>query len=172
MNPELKSIFARRSIRRYTDKPLPDAIVNDLLEAAMAAPSACAKDPWHFIIVRDTTVLNRIADGLPNGRMLREAQVGVVVCGDLARAHGGLLSYMLQDCSAAIENILLAADMLGVGACWLGVHPREERIKHLADLFRLPKSVLPVSVVSLGWPADNAEARTRYRADAVHAETW
>jgi len=172
MNPELNPIFARRSIRSYTRKPVSDETLHDLLEAAMAAPSACAKDPWHFITVRDRDMLNRMADGLPNGQMLREAQIGVVVCGDLDRAHEGLLSYMLQDCSAAIENLLLAASTLGLGACWLGVHPREDRVAHLSTLLTLPASVLPVSVISLGYPADPPEPRTRYRDEAVHAEVW
>ena len=167
MNPVLQPIFARRSVRKYTDQAVDDALVYDLLEAAMAAPSAVKKDPWIFHVVRDRRRLNAMADALPNGQMLRHAPVGILVVGDLQRAHGGELSYLLQDCSAAIENLLLAASMLGLGACWLGVHPREERIRAMRELFGLPETEVPVSAISIGWPAEHLPARTRYRDDAV-----
>lgn len=172
MNPKLSSIYARRSIRRFTGQSVEDAAIDDLLGAAMAAPSAVARDPWHFVVVRDAGMRNRMADALPNGQMLRHAPVGILVCGDLARAHGGELSYLLQDCSAAVENFLLAASMLGLGACWLGVHPRPERIATMRDLFRLPDPILPVAVIAVGVPAEEKEPRTRFRAEAVHRERW
>ena len=128
MNPRLNDLFARRSVRVYRQQDVADDLVRDLLEAAMAAPSAVAKDPWAFVVVRNRDMLAKIAAGLPNGTMLRDAALGIVVCGDLQRAHDRQLSYLLQDCSAAIENLLLAASALGLGACWLGVHPREERV--------------------------------------------
>src|SRR5210317_1386624 len=102
MHPLLQLIFSRRSVREYQTKPVDDAMVRDLLEAAMAAPSAVAKDPWEFIVVRQRAMLDRIAEGLPNGKMLSHAALGIVVCGDLNRAHDRQLSYLLQDCSAAI----------------------------------------------------------------------
>jgi nitroreductase len=172
MNPALSGIFSRRSIRKFAAGPVPDATIADVLEAAMAAPSAVAKDPWHFIVVRDPARLGQIADGLPHGQMLRQAAAGLVVCGDLDAAHDRLLSYLLQDCSAAIENALLAASMLGLGACWLGVHPREDRIAHLRKLFALPESIVPVAVLAMGPPAQKAEPRTRYSERAVHRERW
>ena len=138
----------------------------------MSAPSAVAKDPWAFVVVRDSAMRTRIADGLPNGKMLSDAALGIVVCGDLHRAHDGQLSYMLQDCSAAIENILLAASTLGLGACWLGVHPREERVTHVQSLLGIPGGTIPVAVIAIGWPDETHPPRTRFRQDAVHRETW
>ena len=138
----------------------------------MAAPSAVAKDPWDFVVVRNRSMLAKIAAGLPNGKMLADAAVGIVVCGDLRRAHDGQLSYLLQDCSASIENLLLAASTLGLGACWLGVHPREERVSHIRSLLNIPAGVIPVSAIAIGWPAESPEPRTRYREQAVHHETW
>jgi nitroreductase len=146
--------------------------VTDLLTAAMAAPSACGKDPWRFVVVRDRPMLAAIAAALPNGKMLAEAPVGIAVCGDLRAAHGGELSYLLQDCSAAIENLLLAVQVLGLGACWLGVHPRQPRIDALSKLLRLPEGVLPVSCIAIGWPAEEKPARTRFEPSHVHRETW
>jgi len=172
MNPKLAPIFARRSVRKYRDETIPDAAINDLLEAAMAAPSAVARDPWHFIVVTQRETLDRIAEILPHGKMLRHAPACIVVCGDLTRAHDGLESYMLQDCSAAVENLLLAASTLGLGGCWLGVHPRPDRIDGIRSLFDLPREIVPVASLSLGWPAEHPEPRTRYDGNAVHRETW
>lgn len=172
MNPKLKNIFARRSIREYRDEEVSDETIRDLLEAAMAAPSAVAKDPWHFIVVREKQMLSDIADGLPNGQMLRHAGVGIVVCGDISAAHDNQESYMIQDCSAAIQNLLLATDMLGLGACWLGVHPREERIAHIQSLFGLEDRIIPIAVISIGWPDATTTPRTRYKDEAVHHEKW
>jgi nitroreductase len=172
MNPSLGHLFSRRSVRKYAQKPVEKALIRDLLEAAMAAPSACAKDPWRFVVLQRREILDRLADGLPNGQMLRQAPLCVVVCGDEAAAHDRQESYLLQDCSAAIQNILLAADALGLGACWLGVHPRRERIQHVRALLNLPASIVPVSAISIGWPADRPPARTRFREDAIHWETW
>ena len=172
MNPKLEGIFARRSVRQYRPGEVDDATIRDLLEAAMAAPSAVAKDPWHFIVVRDRQMLGRITEGLPNGKMLVDAAAGIVVCGDVHQAHGQLEGYLVQDCSAAVENLLLAATALGLGGCWLGVYPRPERAEFLRTLFGLPANIVPVAVVSIGWPLAPAEPRTRYREEAVHMERW
>jgi nitroreductase len=162
MNEQLQFIYNRRSVRKYTGEPIPAALLRDLLSAAMSAPSAVCKDPWHFIVVQNRVKQHAIAEVLPNGKMLGDAAAGIVVCGDLDKAHGNELSYMLQDCSAAIENILLAANVLGLGACWLGVHPREDRVLHVKRLYDLPENIIPVSAIALGWPEQKPEPRTRY----------
>ena len=172
MNSKLDYVFARRSIREYQAEDVEESLVRDLLEAAMAAPSAVARDPWEFVVIRNRDMAAKIAEGLPHGKMIAKAPVGIVVCGDLNRTHDGQLSYMLQDCSAAIENLLLAAGTLGLGACWLGVHPREERITHIRSMLKLPQGVIPIAAIAIGWPAQSHEPRTRYREDAVHYETW
>ncbi|NLB56191.1 MAG: nitroreductase family protein [Lentisphaerae bacterium] len=172
MNRSLEMIFARRSIRAYRDEPIQDSTLHDILEAAMAAPSAVAKDPWHFIVIKDKKTLAAVSQGLPNGKMLATAGAGIIVCGDIDKAHDGSLSYMLQDCSAATMNILLSASALGLGGCWLGIHPREERIEHLRKLFGFPSNIIPVCAIALGVPAEEREPRTRYRDDAVHVDKW
>ena len=172
MNSKLDYIFARRSIRAYQAQDVDESLIHDLLEAAMAAPSAVAKDPWEFVVIRDRDILAKIAEGLPHGKMIAKAPVGIVVCGDLNRAHDEHLSYMLQDCSAAIENLLLAVTTLGLGACWLGVHPREERITHIRSVLKLPEGVIPIAAIAIGRPVKSPEPRTRYREDAVHYDTW
>lgn len=172
MNPALHPLFARRSIRQFTQEVIPEDLINDLLEAAMAAPSAVAKDPWHFIVLRSRASIDHLHACLPNGKMLAGANTALVVCGDINRAHDRELSFLLQDVSAAIENILLAASMLGLGACWLGIHPREERIAAVTRQFSLPEGIIPVAGIALGWPAEHKEARTRLNSELVHLEQW
>jgi nitroreductase len=165
-------IFGRRSIRLYSPEAVSDVAVQELLEAAMAAPSAAAKDPWRFVIVRNRQALAGIVAALPNGQMLAGAALGIVVCGELPAAHDQQLSYLLQDCSAAIENLLLAAHILGLGACWLGVHPREQRMSALTKILTLPPSVIPVACIAIGHPGEAKEPRTRFNRDYVNSEKW
>lgn len=170
LNHALDMIFTRRSVRRYQPRPVADEHLKNILQAAMAAPSACAKDPWQFHVLKNDALRRAAADLLPNGRFLAQAPSGMVVCGDLRRAQGGELSYLIQDCAAAIENLLLAANQLGLGACWLGVHPRTERVNALRQLLKQPDDVIPIAAIAIGWPAENPPRRSRYRADAIHWE--
>jgi nitroreductase len=165
-------IFERRSIRVYSPGGVSEENVHKLLAAAMAAPSAAAKNPWRFVVVRNRQTLSRIAAALPHGQMLASAALGIAVCGDLEAAHDGQLSYLLQDCSAAIENLLLGAHILGLGACWLGVHPRAERIKGVKEILSLPPSIIPVACISVGLPGESKEPRATYNPDSVHFEKW
>jgi nitroreductase len=172
MNTKLDFLFSRRSIRKYSDREIPESMLVDLLEAGMAAPSAVAKDPWHFIVLRTRSSIDQLATALPNGKMLAEATAALVVCGDLDRVHDHQLSFLLQDVSAAIENILLAANALGLGTCWLGIHPREERMATVSQLYGLPANIIPVSGISLGWPDEEKDRRTRFNPEHVHWERW
>ncbi len=172
MNPDLRFIFSRRSVRVFQDKAVPEALIEDLLRAAMAAPSAVAKDPWHFIVIRDRKRLERLADVLPNAPMLRHAPAAIVAAGDIRLAHDREESYLLQDVSAAVENILLAATALGLGSCWLGVHPRKPRMDGIRGMFQLPPSIVPVAGIALAYPAESPEARTRYNPERIHREDW
>ena len=170
MDDKLNLIFGRRSIRSYTSEPVDDATIQKLLEAAMAAPSAAATDPWRFVVIRNRPLLDRITAALPHGKMLCSAPLGIVVCGDIEAAHTKQLSYLLQDCAAAIENLLLAAHVLGLGACWLGVHPREDRIQSIREILNLKPNLIPVSCLAIGHPAETKEPRTRFNPDYVRME--
>ncbi len=168
MREELNFIWTRRSVRLFTPEPVPADLVRELLAAAMSGPSACCKDPWEFLVLREKEDLKKVASCLPNGSFLADAPLGILVCGNLGRAHGETLSYMLQDCSASIENLLLAANALGLGGCWLGIHPREERIAALTEIFRFPEKVIPLGAIALGYPVSRPEPRTRFNPDRVH----
>ena len=171
-NDKFQFILGRRSIRVYAPGDVSETDVTQLLQAAMSAPSAVAKDPWRFVVIRKKATLAAIAAALPNGGMLVSAPLGIVVCGDLEAAHDRQLGYLLQDCSAAIENLLLAAHALDLGACWLGVYPREDRVRKLKEVLSLPASVLPVATIAVGQPGESKEPRTRFNRDYVHRETW
>jgi nitroreductase len=164
--------FGRRSIRVFKPGPLDPAALTPLLEAAMAAPSAVAKDPWRFVVIRKPETLEKLAAVLSNGEMVLQAGTVIAVCGDLDAAHDRQLSYLLQDCAAAIENLLLCAHLSGLGACWLGVHPREKRIETLRGALGLPDTVIPVACIAIGYPGETKEPRTRYDAGHVSWERW
>lgn len=169
-NDKFQFILGRRSIRVYAPGEVNETAVTHLLHAAMAAPSALC--PWRFVVIRKMETLSTIATALPNGNMLATAPLGIVVCGDLDAAHDRQLSYLLQDCSAAIENLLLCAHGLGLGACWLGVHPREDHVRKLREILQLPASVIPVAYISIGHPGEEKEPRTRFNREYVHWEKW
>ena len=169
-NNKLQFILGRRSIRVYAPGEVSETAVTQLLQAAMAAPSALC--PWRFVVIRKKETLSTIAAALPNGGMLATAALGIVVCGDLDAAHDRQLSYLLQDCSAAIENLLLCAHGLGLGACWLGVHPREDRVRKLKEILQLPAPVIPIACISIGHPGEEKEPRTRFNREYVHWEKW
>lgn len=176
MEPEqqarLEFLRGRRSIRVYAPGEVTDEMIQAILEGAMSAPSAVAKDPWRFVVIRNRETLKQLAAKLPNGQMLVTAEVGIVVCGDITAAHDRQLSYMLQDCAACVQNLLLAVHALDLGACWLGVHPREDRVAHIKQALGLPQSVIPVCAVAVGHPGERKEPRTRFSGAFVHYEKW
>ena len=166
----MKEIFERRSIRKYSKLPISDDVIEKLLRAAMAAPSAGNQQPWEFIIIKDKNILTDITKVHPYSQMLKEASVAIVICADLDKEkHDG---YWVQDCSAATENILIEAQHLGLGSVWLGVYPREDRVKGLKELLDLPERVVPLSIVSLGYPAEKKGPSDRYDKLRIHINKW
>jgi len=168
MDARLTAIFARRSVRSYTGAPVPGRDLAALLEAAMAAPSARGLDPWRFIVVTERPRLDHLARLHPYARMLEQAGACIAVCGDRVVAP----DFWVQDCSAATENILVAASMLGLGTVWLGVHPRAEREAGLKEYLHVPDECGVLCLVAVGVPADTPGPRTRYDERKVHRETW
>ena len=166
----LEAIRTRRSVRKYQDRPVPEELVQKLLAAAMSAPSARNEQPWQFVVIDDGRILADIAEINPNAQMARQAPLGIMVCGDLSLEKSP--GYWVVDCAAAVENILLAAHALGLGAVWTGVFPREERMEGLRRLAKLPSNVIAHSLVVLGYPAEQPPPQERYRADRVHRNGW
>jgi len=162
----LEAIHTRRSIRRYEDRPVPEELVEEVLRAAMMAPSAVNKQPWHFVVIDDRKLLGEIPKINPNAAMAAGAPLAILVCGDLKLEHPS--GYWVVDCAAAVENLLLAAHALGLGAVWTGVYPRQQRIDGLKKLFGLPEHVMPHTLVVLGYPAERPPSQDRYRPERVH----
>lgn len=163
-------IFTRRSIRKYTDKTVPEDKIEQILRAGMAAPSAGNEQPWQFVVIDDRDTLVEITKIHHHAQMLKEASHAIVVCGDLSLEK--IKGYWVQDCSAAMQNMLLMAQDLGLGAVWLGVYPIEERVKALKKLLNLPEDVIPMAIMSLGYPAEIKEPVDRYNPARIHRNRW
>jgi nitroreductase len=168
----MEVILSRRSIRRYMPDPLPEEAIRRVLEAGMAAPSAGDERPWHFVVITDKGMLAAIPGFHSLSRFIPNAAAAILVCADLALSKYPPADYWVQDCSAATQNILLAAHATGLGAVWLGVHPEKKRIDGFRALCRLPDSVVPFSLVSLGIPAVRKEREHRFDPSRVHRERW
>lgn len=163
-------IFRRRSIRRYTEEPVAEEAVREAIAAAMSAPSAGDQRPWQFVVIDDRSILSRVPETHPHASMVPGAPVAVLVCGDLSleRRQG----YWVQDCAAATQNLLLAVAAQGLGAVWLGVYPRQDRVDGLRKLLGIPAHVVPFALVPIGRPAEHKGREDRYDPSRVHRNRW
>jgi nitroreductase len=166
----LEAIFTRRSIRKYKDQEIPDDQIKILLSAAMNAPTAMNQKPWVFVVIDKKEILDKIPDFHPNASMLKNADKAVLICGDKKREK--IKNYWALDCSAATENLLIAARALDIGACWLGIYPRDERIKALKKLLSLPDDIIPFSLISLGIPDEESKEIDRFEESRIHYNKW
>lgn len=168
MEVALDFIWRRRSIRKYTEQAVSDEHIATILKAAMAAPSAHNRKPWHFIVIRERLTLNQIAEKHPYAKMLFTAPLAIAVCGDTQLSS----KRWDQDCAAATQNILLALPALGLGGVWIGYHPVDPQQDFLSDLLNLPATIKVFSLVAIGHPAEFKEPRTQFDPQAVHFEHW
>jgi nitroreductase len=162
------TIYDRRSIRKYKTDAIDEKSIRQIVEAAMFAPTARNLQPWHFIIVDDRSILNKIMGIHPYVSMLENAPIAIVVCGDTSISQ----DYYQIDCAAATQNMLLAAKELGLGSCWCGIYPREERIELFEKLFELSENIKPFSLVIIGVPDEQKPRPIRYRKDRIHRNKW
>ena len=165
-NEAIKNIMTRTSVRQFTDQPVSAADIETLLRAGMAAPTAVNKQPWHFVAVTDKAKLKELSGG--RGRMLEQCALAIVVCGDMTKALPGKgQAYWIQDCSAATENILLAAHALGLGAVWTGVYPMDERVAAVSAAVKLPETIVPLCVIVIGHPAEQPAPKDKWKPENV-----
>jgi nitroreductase len=163
-------ILKRRSIRKFTSQDVGADEIKKILAAGMAAPSAGNEQPWQFIVVKDVQGRKKVSECGPYARSAADAPVAIVVCGDMSlEKHQG---YWVQDCSAAVENMLLEVTSQGLGAVWLGVFPRQDRVSYLQKYFHLPENIVPFAVIPVGYPAQNLPPADRYNESRVHYERW
>lgn len=173
MNETMKTIMNRRSVRTYSAAPVSGEQLNDLVRAGMAAPTAVDARPWDFIVITDKALLARLAGALPYAKMTEQAAAAIIVTGDLRRQYGGEdAAYWLMDCCAATENILLAAESLGLGAVWTAVYPEADRVAAVRKLLGIPAHVMPLNLIPIGVPAAKPKAGDKYNAGLVHKDRW
>jgi len=166
----LELLLSRRSVRSYTDEPVADEAVQKLLAAAMSAPSAGNQQPWHFIVIRERETLGQVPAIHPHAQMVPQAQAAIVVCADEAlEKHKG---YWVQDCSAATQNLLLAAHFQALGAVWVGIYPREERVVSFRKLLSIPENIIPFALVAIGHPNETKAPAERYNPSRIHYGRW
>jgi nitroreductase len=164
----MEAILTRRSIRKFKADIISEDTISELLKAAMCAPSAHNKQPWHFIVITDREILDIIPEFHPYASMLHEATAAILVCGDTHDAT----DFWVQDCSAATQNILLAAHAKGLGAVWLAVYPREDRIQELKNILDLPANITPLSLIALGYPDEKKNPSNRFNISRIHRNRW
>jgi nitroreductase len=166
----LQAIRTRRSVRSFTPKPVAEEAVEEILRAAMSAPSAGNEQPWQFVVIDDRRTLDGITEVNPNARMCKEAQMAILVCGDTTREK--YPGFWVQDCSAATQNILLAAHDQGLGSVWTGIYPIEERVRGFRRLLGLPEHIVPFCLVPLGYAARGPPQVDRFQKERVHRNRW
>lgn len=164
----LECIMTRTSIRQYTDQPVEQEKVEAMLRAGMAAPTAVNAQPWHFVVVNSREKLAELAAANPRAKMLHTAPLAIVVCGDMTKTlEGKAQEFWIQDCSAATENILLAAHAQGLGAVWTAVYPMEERIVPVREALNLPETMVPLCTVVIGYPAEHPQPKDKWKPENV-----
>ncbi|HSV86988.1 MAG TPA: nitroreductase family protein [Levilinea sp.] len=166
----MKALITRRSIRHFDPKPVPEELVEMLLRAAMQAPSAANAQPWHFVVMTNRLILEKVTEFHPAAESLHQAPIAILVCGDSKLEKRP--DRWVMDCSAATQNILLAAHANDLGAVWLGIHPDPIRIDGIRRLVNLPEHVRPLSLVAVGYPAQASQPVDRFHPERIHYETW
>lgn len=164
---ELKDVLLkRRSVRKFKEDKISKEMINELLHAAMSGPSACNKRPWKFFVITNEEKLKELKNASRFSKM--EAPLAIVVCGDLSRRlPKAFETYWIQDCSAASENILLRVTDLGLGAVWCGLHPQKSAEEKVREILQLNEELVPLSLLWIGYPAEEPEARDQYEEECV-----
>ena len=170
MENTIDTIYDRRSVRKYLDKPVNPDLVDEILRAGMFAPSGCNKQPWHFVVFDEKQLVLEIESMHPYASALLTAPVCIMVCGDTEKEMAK--GFYQVDCSAAIENMLLAARALGLDTCWMGVYPWEEVMEKFSKRFDLPSHVKPFALISLGYAQSRQERPKRYDSSRIHYNKW
>jgi nitroreductase len=166
-NPTLETIFSRKSVRNYTNQPVSVDDLMLLVKAGMAAPTGMNRQPWEFLIIQDKEIMASLSEKIPYARMLKEAQAAIVVIGNPEKSV-----YWYLDCSAAAQNILLAAESIGLGAVWTAGYPFEDRMKTISKAFGIPEPYLPLCLIPIGYPRGEQKPKDKWDESKVHLNKW
>ncbi|MDO5537097.1 MAG: nitroreductase family protein [Desulfovibrionaceae bacterium] len=164
-----EALETRRSIRSFLPDPISEADIAKMIKAGSLAPSAMNKQPWHFVVVTDRAVLDELSVRHPHCRFADEAPLAIVVAGEPDSVTG---DFWIQDCSAATENILLAARALGIASVWCGVHPVKDRVDAVSAVLKLPPHIIPLSLIVLGRTSKEFTTAHRGNPFKVHRNSW
>jgi nitroreductase len=171
-NDTLTIIRQRKSVRHFTSRKISDKQTEILLQAAMAAPSAKNKQVWEFVVIKNHHTLCDLAALLPYAKMLLQSAIAIVVCGNVLENTGESELNWVADCSAATENLLLAAEALELGAVWTAAFPYADRIAAVRQITHIPEHIVPLCVVPIGYPAKNEPAKDKWHPEKIHYEQW
>lgn len=169
---DLEYINTRCSTRVFEDKTITREDLDKIIRSAFTAPSACNLQPWHFIVVTDEDTLRDMVDVHPYAAMFKSAKAAVIVCGDMDKTIKNHEEFWVQDCSAATENILIAAHTLGIGSVWTGIYPVMERCEFLKNYFDMPDNITPFSLIALGYPGEKEIVKDKFDDNKVHYDKW
>lgn len=168
-SPALQNILTRVSVRKFKDTCVTDQQISAILHAAMSAPSGVNRQPWEFVVVTDTQLRRDLAENLPYAKMTAQAPVAIVVCGNKERfLEGDDANLWEQDCSAASENILLAAHALGLGGVWTCLYPHADRMNTVKRILHLPESFVPFNLIPIGEPETEHKPIDKWHPERVH----
>ncbi len=165
-----QAIINRRSIRKYKSQKIHQEKILSVLKAAMYAPSAMNLQPWHFIIINSDEGIAETVKSVPHAEMIKQSGNAILVCGDSSIEKNE--SWLIQNCSAAVQNILLAAYDLGLGSCWIAVHGMNDIVKNLQKQFKLPAEIIPIALIALGYPDEEVKIEERFKTEKVHFNKW
>lgn len=169
----LQVIHSRKSVRHFTDRPVSEADLETLVRAGMAAPTGKNLQPWSFFIVTDRDILDALAAELPTAKMVTDAPAAIVICGDLKLADTTTYkNYWVMDCSAASENILLAAEAMGLGACWTASFPYEDRMETVRNNLNLPGHLIPLNVIPVGYPEGMESPKNKWMPSKIYRNRY
>lgn len=165
----LENIFERKSVRKYTGQKISKEDMIMLMKAGMAAPSARNAQPWELVAVTDMELIKKLEEVLPYAKMSVNAGQGIVVCGDINQAlPGGSSEFWIQDCAAVTQNILLAAEAMGLGAVWTGAYPDSTRSKVIRDILGLPENLKPLCYIPIGYPTGVEKPKDKFKEEKMH----
>ncbi len=173
VNPAYRNIIDRTSVRRFTEQPVSDEMKSAIVHAAMSAPSGVNKQPWEFIVIDDRERLSQLADALPYAKMAAHAPMAIVVCGNPDRFLDGDDSTLwIQDLSAASENILLAANALGLGGVWTCLYPHPDRMASVREILNIPEAIIPFNLIPVGYPLSPHAPMDKWQPSRVHTNRY
>lgn len=171
-NSAIENIMTRKSIRSFTDQTVTDEQIDIIIKAAMAAPTANNRRPYHFVVIKDQKIKDSLGEFKIHGRMISHSAVTIAVCGDVLLEES--IDFIHHDCAAAVQNILLATHALDLGAVWVGIKQEDSKgwDKHVIQTLNLPKNIKPIALIPIGHPNEDKDIKDRYDHDLVHNNKW